>query len=109
MPPELQRRVVILAHNYGEAAAFEFYGHGLPPVVAGHNSYYLWSRGVDVDDIVAFNRDVEELLPKCRVATEIGHFYAPWVMPVEDDSAITLCRGLHPSLAAWWNELKLYY
>lgn len=109
LPPDEQRRVVILAHNYGEAGAFEFFGRDLPPVVTGHNSYYLWSRSVDTDEIIAFNRDVKELAPKCRQAIELGHFYAPWVMPFEDDSAITLCRGLHPSLAGWWNELKFYY
>jgi hypothetical protein len=30
-------------------------------------------------------------------------------MPFEDDSPITLCRGLHPSLAELWPGLKLYY
>jgi 4-amino-4-deoxy-L-arabinose transferase-like glycosyltransferase len=110
LPSDEQRRVVILAHNYGEAAALEFYGRDLPPVLTGHNQYFLWGlRGTDPDELIAFNRDVAELKDKCREARELNHFYAAWVMPFEDDSPITLCRGLHPSLGALWLKLKLYY
>jgi Dolichyl-phosphate-mannose-protein mannosyltransferase len=107
---EDRARTVILAHNYGEAAAFEFYGRGLPPVVSGHNQYYLWGlQGQAADLVLAFNRDENELRKACAEVHELAHFYAPWVMPFEDDSAITLCRHPTPSLAERWPSLKLYY
>jgi hypothetical protein len=110
LPPDEQRRVVILAHNYGEAGAFEFYGRGLPPVLAGHNQYYLWGlRGTAPDELITFNRDEAQLKTHCRETRELSHFDAPWVMPFEDDSPITLCRGIHPSLAEMWPQLKLLF
>src|SRR2546425_3313531 len=35
--------VVILASNYGEAGALDFYGRGLPKVVSAHLTYYYWA------------------------------------------------------------------
>ena len=43
--PEQERHSVLLAgQNYGEAGALEYYGRSLhfPPVISGHNSYWLW-------------------------------------------------------------------
>jgi hypothetical protein len=33
---------VILAANYGEASALQFYGRGLPPILSGHLSWQYW-------------------------------------------------------------------
>jgi 4-amino-4-deoxy-L-arabinose transferase-like glycosyltransferase len=35
--------VMILASNYGEAGALDFYGRGLPAVVSAHLTYYYWA------------------------------------------------------------------
>ncbi len=32
----------ILAHNYGEASALQFYGRGLPTILSGHLSWQYW-------------------------------------------------------------------
>ena len=32
----------ILAHNYGEASALQFYGRGLPMILSGHLSWQYW-------------------------------------------------------------------
>ena len=110
LPPDEQKRVVILARNYGEAGALEFYGRGLPPVVSGHNQYGMWAtRGLDPDVLLAINRDVDEVKDNCPTAQVVGRFGAPYVMPFENDAPITLCRGLHPSLARIWPEIKFYY
>ncbi len=110
LPPDEQARVVILARNYGEAGALEFYGRGLPPVVSGHNQYGLWgTRGLNPDVVIAINRDVDEVAENCSEAVVLGRFGAPFVMPFENDAPITLCRGLHPSLAELWREIKFYY
>jgi len=43
LSPADRNRAVILAGNYGEAAALELLGgDGLPPVYSGHNSYADW-------------------------------------------------------------------
>ncbi len=47
LPPALQRQACVLASNYGEAGALqELAPPGrLPPVISGHNNYYLWGPG----------------------------------------------------------------
>src|SRR5205823_6605423 len=44
LPPGDQAHTAIVAGNYGEAAAIDFFGprHGLPPALSGHNQYSLW-------------------------------------------------------------------
>ncbi len=43
LPLSDRRSVMILASNYGEAGALDFYGRGLPPVVSPHLTYYYWA------------------------------------------------------------------
>jgi hypothetical protein len=47
LPPEQRAQACILASNYGEASALvELSAPGrLPPVISGHNNYYLWGPG----------------------------------------------------------------
>jgi len=42
LPADQRARTVILTANYGEAAALELLGSGLPPVHSGHNAYARW-------------------------------------------------------------------
>jgi 4-amino-4-deoxy-L-arabinose transferase-like glycosyltransferase len=43
LPLSDRSSVMILASNYGEAGALDFYGRGLPPVVSAHLTYYYWA------------------------------------------------------------------
>jgi hypothetical protein len=47
LPPTQRARACVLASNYGEAGALQRLGRpGLvPPVISGHNNYYLWGPG----------------------------------------------------------------
>jgi hypothetical protein len=88
----------------------EFYGRDLPPVLAGHNQYALWGlRGTHPDSFIAFNREPDELSGACREARQLTRFYAPWVMLVENDSALTLCRGVHPPFEELWPKFCFYF
>ncbi len=110
LSPEEQAGVVILARNYGEAGALDVFGKGLPPVLSGHNQYGLWgTRGLQPDVVIAINREPEQLLEHCREVVLLGRFGAPLIMPFEDDAPITLCRGVHPSLAELWPHIRFYY
>jgi 4-amino-4-deoxy-L-arabinose transferase-like glycosyltransferase len=110
LTPEERARTVILAHNYGEAAAFQFYGRGLPPVVAGHNQYFLWGPGDGPADLVLdFNRSEDQLRAACSQVRKLAHFWSAWSMPFENDSAVTLCIGPSPSLRERWPSVKFYF
>ena len=44
LPPAQRARAVLLAGNYGEAGAIDYFGQalGLPRAVSGHNNFWLW-------------------------------------------------------------------
>jgi len=53
--PEADRaQVAILANNYGEADAINFFGgaYGLPKAISGHNNHYLWGPGDATGEVV---------------------------------------------------------
>ena len=44
LPPEQRAQTAILAGNYGEAGAIDFFGphRGLPKAISAHQNYYFW-------------------------------------------------------------------
>jgi hypothetical protein len=42
LPAAERARAVVIAPSYGQAGALELLGRGLPPVLSGHNTYFLW-------------------------------------------------------------------
>jgi hypothetical protein len=111
LPPDKRAQAAILASNYGEASAIDFFGseYGLPPVLSGHNQYWLWgTRGytgnVLIDVHGECNRDVH-LFRTHRVA---ARFDNPWGRPFENGFPISICEGITTPLAAVWPKLRTY-
>ena len=114
LPLDERKRAAIIASNYGEAGALDFYGpaDGLPPALSGHNNYYLWgTHGYDGSVIVRVNSsDVSFWKQHChslRIAARFGD--SPYVEPYERARPILVCRGFYRPLAADWPEFKFYY
>jgi len=109
LPPEERARTVILASNYGEAAALDVYGAGLPPALSGQNQYFLWGpRGQSGDQVLHVNGNPDLWRSLCGSVEVVGTFGVPYAMPYETGRPIFLCRGLKPDLAALWPRLKRY-
>jgi hypothetical protein len=111
LPPEERTRAAILADNYGEAAAIDFFGAplGLPPVISGHNQYWLWGpRGYDGSVLIDVNANVEDDAKLCQSATLGATFASPLSMPYESKFDIVVCRGLKRPLAEFWARQRLY-
>jgi len=110
--PESERaHVLIVAGNYGEAGAIDFFGRGqgLPPARSQHNSYYLWGPG-DWDGSVAIilTRNVDALREEFASVEQAGEFSAPYVMPYEDHLPILVCRGFKGDLRQAWARGKKF-
>jgi len=111
--PEAERRhATILASNYGEAAAIDFYGRkdDLPRVISGEAQYFLWGPGdSDGSVVILVNGDPERWrAPHCRSLEIIGKFGARYAMPYENDRPITVCRGLQVDLHADWGRFRRF-
>ncbi|HEY3794483.1 MAG TPA: glycosyltransferase family 39 protein [Bradyrhizobium sp.] len=111
LSPEDRARAVILASNYGEAAAIDVFGSkdGLPPVLSGQNQYWLWGpRGHDGSLIIHVGGDIERWRRICGSVEAAGSFGNPYTMPYENNRAIFICRDLRMPLEQLWPRLKRF-
>lgn len=109
LPPQDRGRAVIVTGNYGEAAAIQFFGKGLPPVISGHNQYFLWgTHGASGDVLIDVGGDCGAAAHLFRSSKRAATFRARYVMPYEDDMPIMLCRGIKKPLAQVWPAVKHY-
>ena len=110
--PEADRaRAVIFTENYGEAGALEFFGRrrGLPPVVSGHNNYWLWGPGEHTGELViAVGGDKEDEEAVFREVTLGATTQCGDCMPYENGLPIWVLRGLKMDLREVWPDLKSY-
>jgi hypothetical protein len=111
LPLQQRRQAAIVASNYGEAAAIDFFGaaYGLPPALSGHNNYWLWgTHGYSGDVVIDVNGDCgasEHLFTSSRLA---ARFNPPWVISYEQNIPIMVCAGIRQPLATIWPKLKSY-
>ena len=96
---------------YGEAAALDVLGSAdrLPPVLSGHNAYWMWGPGRASDRTVLVVDALGQLRPdfaSCRLLTT---YYAPY--HVHNDWTgipIGVCTGQVASWRTLWPHLRHY-
>jgi hypothetical protein len=101
----------IFTGYYPEAATLTVYGAGdhLPPVLSGHNAYWMWGPGRASDRRVLFVDALSRLRPyfaSCRLLATYNppyHVQNDWT-----DIQIGVCTGPTASWATLWPRLKLY-
>lgn len=108
LPPEERSKTGILAGNYGEAGAVDFFGarYGLPKSISAHQNYYYWGpRQYTGESLILLQWDREDAGGWCRSYDE-GPTLAPqWGMS-EEHFTIWLCHGLKRPLPQVWDRLK---
>ncbi|MBN2083925.1 MAG: glycosyltransferase family 39 protein [Anaerolineales bacterium] len=112
LPAADQARACIVAGNYGEAGALEFFGRerGLPPVVSGHNSYFIWGPGGCTGEVILYyGFGTERELRSAFESVEwLGFTHCQYCMPYENNRSVYLCKGIKRPLEELWVELKLF-
>jgi 4-amino-4-deoxy-L-arabinose transferase-like glycosyltransferase len=111
LTPAEQAKCAIMANNYGEAGAIDFFGgqYGLPKAISGHNNYWLWGPRSADDSVVihlggsesGWNKDYTE-------AVLAGVFRNDYCMPYENNLSIWICRNRGTPLEEDWAEFKHY-
>jgi Dolichyl-phosphate-mannose-protein mannosyltransferase len=111
LPPGERSQACVLAGNYGEAGALDFFGakHGLPKAISGHNSYYLWGpRGCSGETVVSVGVPrgrLEEVFGRIDRADTVRCRYC---MPDEDDLPVYVCRDPKLPFEEAWPRFEHY-
>lgn len=111
LPPGDRAQAAIVAGNYGEAGAIDFFGHpyGLPPALSGHNQYYLWgTHGYSGNVVIDVGGDCGAREHLFQSSVRAATFTSPWVQPYEDNLPIMVCRGIQQPLVEVWPSVKGY-
>jgi Dolichyl-phosphate-mannose-protein mannosyltransferase len=111
LSPEDRVHCTILAANYGEAGAIDYFGpsYGLPRAISPHNNYYLWGPASgSLDLVIAVGMDkskLELLFADVHKATTI---LDPYAVPDESNLPIYICRHPRIPLSDAWPWLKFF-
>jgi hypothetical protein len=111
LPSKERTQAVIVASNYGEASAIWFFDDPktIPPVLSGHNQYFLWgTHGASGQVVIDVNGDCAASTHVFQHVTRAAAFTSRYVMPYEDDMPIMVCRGIKKPLAELWPGIKNY-
>ena len=111
LPDDERARAGILAGNYGEAGAIDFFGprFGLPKAISGHNNYWLWGPRDATGDVVivigATREQLSGVFDRVDLAETVVSAYA---QPSETDLPIFVAYGLKRPLNEIWPAVKLF-
>ncbi|HEX4002836.1 MAG TPA: glycosyltransferase family 39 protein [Candidatus Acidoferrales bacterium] len=100
----------ILAGNYGEAGAIDYYGRalGLPRAISGHNSYFYWGpRAYTGSCVIVFGERSAEFtgyFGDVQLAATITNAHT---MPIESSINVYVCRKPVAPLAVLWPHFKM--
>jgi 4-amino-4-deoxy-L-arabinose transferase-like glycosyltransferase len=108
--PESQRALaVVLAQNYGEASAIDYFRSnlGLPQAISGHNQYGLWGPGSMTGQVaVAIGFPERQLRQFYDEVTPEASVSPKYAMPEETGLTIFVCRHPKKNLQESWTKWK---
>jgi hypothetical protein len=110
LPVADQADCAILAGNYGEAGAIDYYGPalGLPKAISGHNSYFYWGpRGYSGACVIIFGERSNEFITYFGDVQRAATVKSPLAMPNERLVPVYVCRKPREPLSALWPRFKM--
>ena len=105
LDPVRREEAVILADNWGEAGALDFYGprHGLPGVVSSSGSYWFFGPGSKPGAVVVIIGEKESSLRRsCDRVTVAERITNDWTVPEERDLSVLICEEPRGTLQQAW-------
>ena len=108
LPAHQRERAVLVAGNYGEAGALDFYGPrlGLPPVVSPAGSYWFFGPGERPGEVaitIGIPADsLRRVFDTVRTVARVGHV---WAVEEERRVSINVATGARTTLQQLWPSL----
>jgi Dolichyl-phosphate-mannose-protein mannosyltransferase len=110
MPPDQRAKTGILAGNYGEAGAIDFFGprYGLPNAISAHQNYYFWGSGQYTgESLILLQWPLAKARRWCHDVQE-GPTLDPQYGMGEEHYTILICHGLKEPIMQAWPKLKVW-
>jgi hypothetical protein len=111
LSPDDRSRVAILAKNYGQAGAIDYFGPslGLPHAISGQNNYYLWGPQQYTGEVViAVGIPFDDLKPLFGQIVQAATINNEYAIPEENNVPVYICRQPKMTLQQAWPRLKFY-
>jgi 4-amino-4-deoxy-L-arabinose transferase-like glycosyltransferase len=109
LPPDVQQRTGIVANNYGDAGAIDFFGprYGLPKAIGTHQTYWLWGpRQYTGESLIIMGEgNPRRMAELCASYAVIGRTDHP-LSRKDEWLPIYYCQGMHPDLQRLWPRIK---
>jgi hypothetical protein len=108
LPPDQREKAVLVAGNYGEAGALDFYGprYRLPPVVSPAGSYWFFGPGEKPGEVVVTlgvgREDLARFFDSVRTAATVSH---PWAVAEEKRVTVNVATRPRTTLQRLWPSL----
>jgi hypothetical protein len=109
LPPEDRKRAIIYVPDYGHAGALELWGpaRGLPRVISGHNTYWMWSAGhTNTEVLIAVSPDPRDLKRLFRDVRQDGWVDCEYCMSWRSHMPIYVARGSIVPVETVWAKSK---
>jgi hypothetical protein len=110
LPPQERSECAILAGNYGEAGAIDYYGPalGLPKAISGHNNYFLWGpRNYSGECVIVFGENADRYVQLFGEAELVATITDQHAMPSEQGVHVYICRKPSAPLSILWPNFKM--
>jgi len=111
LTPAEQARSCILAGNFGQAGALDFFGpkYFLPRVISGHNNYYIWgTRGCSGKVIISVGVPRERLEAVFNDIEHADTVTCEYCMPNENNLPVYVLRDPKMPLEEAWPKFKYF-
>jgi 4-amino-4-deoxy-L-arabinose transferase-like glycosyltransferase len=111
LSPEERERSVVYAPSFGAAGALHFLGRDreLPPVISGHNNYFLWGHGgTEGEVLIAVVDDRAALAWAYESVERVSEIDCEYCDSLTDGWSVFVCRGLRVPFEEVWQRARRF-
>ena len=112
IPDSEKKSTVVIAGNYGEAGALDYYSskYKLPTVICPHNSYWYWAdpEHLNIKTVIVIGGKAEDHRSSCGDVTLAAVHRTKYSMPYENNLPIYICRDILRPFKEIWKKARFF-